>query len=221
MSKQIYDQGAQSRAAHAAYHFSEIYPARMLAGIPKQGVVMDIGTGVGRDAVAMHERANGRLLVIGIDPDENNYRKAVETYPHKDIVLCRAWDEVAKVKRNRQIAYLIGEVQDLPEPPPKLKAEFINCSAVLMFPPPEERPAFMDGLHRLARPYRDVFVRFRTGSLKDGMTKIDLRTFFNQSRMAGFAVEQLGDFPDPPPSSRDFKWHDYLLTAVAKPKINS
>lgn len=217
MSEKIYDQGAQSREMHARYNFRELYPPRMLAGIPRQGVVMDIGTGVGRDAVAMHDQAKGRLLVIGIDPDESNYRKAVETYPHKDFVLCREWADVAKVKRNRQIAYLVAEIQNIPEPPPKLKADFINCSAVLMFPPPEEHQTFIEGLHRLAKPYRDVFVRFRTDMLKDGMARIDLQTFFNQSRMAGFALEKLAEFPDPPPSCRDFRWHDYLLTATIRP----
>jgi SAM-dependent methyltransferase len=188
----------------------------MLAAIPRSGVVMDIGTGVGRDAVAMHDRANGQLLVVGIEPDESAYETACATYPHKNIVLCRDWDAVAGLKRNRQIAYLVGEVQNLPEPPPNLRADFINCSAVLMFPPPEEHQAFMNGLHRLSRPYRDVFLRFRTEGLREGMTKIDRRVFFNQARMAGFAVDQMFDFPDPPPSSRPFSWHDYMLTSITK-----
>jgi len=217
MTQKVYDKGSQSREAHAQYNFREIYPGRMLAGIPKQGVVMDIGTGVGRDAVAMHDRANGRLLVVGIDPDEANYHKAVETYPHKDIVLCRDWNDVAKVKRNRQIAYLVAEVQDIPEPPSKLKADFVNCSAVLMFVPEPEQESFLQGLHRLVKPYRDVFLRFRTEMLKEGMTEINLRTLFNRCRMTGFFTDQLPDFPDPPPSSRDFKWHDRLLTAFLKP----
>lgn len=210
----IYDKGAQPRELHARYNFAAIYPARMLAGIPRQGVVMDIGTGVGRDAVAMHDRAKGRLLVVGIDPDEANYRKAVETYPHKDIVLCRDWNDVAGVKRNRQIAYLTGEVQALPEPPPRLRADFINCSAVLMFVPQEQQLAFLQGLHRLSKPYCNVFLRFRTEGLKEGMTPINLRRLYNECRMAGFFIDKMPDFPDPPPSSRDFSWHDHLLTAV-------
>ncbi len=221
MTKKVYDKGAQSREAHAQYSFEQIYPARMLAGIPKQGVVMDIGTGVGRDAVALHDRANGRLLVIGIDPDEANYHKAVETYPDKDIVLCREWADVAKVKRNRQIAYLVAEVQELDEPPSKLKADFINCSAVLMFIPEEEQELFLSKLHDMVKPYRDVFLRFRTEELKDGMTQIDMRRLFNRCQMTSFFVDVMPRFADPPPSARDFDWHDHLLTAtnpVPKPE---
>ncbi len=214
-----FDQGAQSREVHAAYNFSEIYPAQMLAEIPKQGVVMDIGTGVGRDAVAMHDRVNGRLLVIGIDPDEANYHKAVETYPHKDIVLCREWADVAAVKRNRQIAYLVAEVQKLDAPPSKLKADFINCSAVMMFIPPEDQQSFMDHLHALVKPYRDVFFRYRTDMLKEGMSYLDEKIFLRRCYASAFAIRKLPDFQDPPPSSRDFKWHDYLLTTFCKPKI--
>ncbi|MDD3022080.1 MAG: class I SAM-dependent methyltransferase [Alphaproteobacteria bacterium] len=219
MNKKIFDQGSQSRAAHAAYNFGEIYPVQMLAEIPKQGVAMDIGTGVGRDAVAMHNRVNGRLLVVGIDPDESNYYKAVETYPQKDIVLCHDWAAVAAVKRNRQIAYLVAEVQKLEEPPSNLKADFINCSAVMMFIPRDEQQDFLHGLHSLAKPLRDVFLRYRTEMLKNGMTSINQRILFNQCYLAGFAMRKLPDFPDPPPSSRDFVWHDYLLTACCKPKF--
>lgn len=213
----IYDKGAQSREVHARYDFAQIYPARMLAGIPRQGVVMDIGTGVGRDAVAMHDRARGRLLVVGIDPDINNYYKAVEAYPHKEISLCRDWNDVAKVKRNRQIAYLVGEVQNIPEPPLQLRADFINCAAVVMFVPQNEHLAFLQGLHRLVKPYRDVFLRFRTEGLKEGMAAINLRALYNECRMAGFFIDKMPDFPDPPPGSRDFSWHDHLLTAVRRP----
>ncbi len=216
MTQKKYDGGAQSRKAHAQYRFEDIYPARMLASIPKQGIIMDIGTGVGRDAVAMHDRAKGNLLVIGIDPDEANYRKAVATYPDKDIVLCRDWNDVAHVKRNSQIAYLVGEVQKLPEPPSKLKADFINCSAVLMFLPLDEHDVFLKGLQRLTKPYSDIFLRFRTEMLKDSMTKTDPAHLSRQCLNAGFTIDVMPRFPDPPPSNRDFKWHDYLMTAIPK-----
>jgi SAM-dependent methyltransferase len=212
--QKIYDQGAQSRAVHAAYNFTQIYPHRMLSEIPKQGVVMDIGTGVGRDAVEMHDRANGRLLVIGIDPDEANYAAAVQTYPHKDIVLCRDWDDVAGVKRNRQIAYLVTEVQNITPPPARLRADFINCSAVLMFIPQDEQPDFMGKMHDLVKPYHNVFLRHRTDMLKDGMTKIDMKILYNDCYQASFAIDKLPDFPD---SKRDFSWHDHVLTAICKP----
>ncbi len=214
MTEKVYDKGAQSREAHARYRFEDIYPAIMPEWVA-HGVVMDIGAGVARDAVAMHERmrtgTRTKPLVIGIDPDEANYHKAVETYPHKDIVLCRDWNDVAGVKRHRQIAYLIGELQHLPGPPSKLRADFINCSAVLMFVPQDEQAAFVKALHNFVRRRGDVFLRFRTEMLKEGMTKVDMPTLIEQCRSAGFNIDKLPDFPDPPPSSRDFMWHDLLL----------
>ncbi len=210
-----YDSGALPRAIHARAKFDDIYAPDIQAMIPKQGVVMDIGTGVGRDAVAIHNRGGGRLLVIGIDPDEANYHEAVATYPDNEFVLCRTWDDVAKVQPGRQIAYLVREVQDLEEPPSKLKADFINCFAVLMFIPAEEQEIFLRKLHTLSQPARDTLMRYRTVKLKEGMVKIDETGFRQQAQAADFVLEDLPDVPDPPPFNRGFQWKQYRLTASA------
>lgn len=219
MPEKSYSAGALPPGDHAKIAFDAIYPPQFYSRIPKQGVFMDIGTGVGRDAVAVHARSKGRLLVIGIDPENTAYEQARTQYPDKDIVLCRDWDDVANIKRNRQIAYLVGDVQNLPEPPSKLKADFINCAAVLMFVPEDERNNFLQGLHRLSKPYHDIFLRWRTDELKGQMVAIDERQLVRELLDTGFFPDIKPDFPDPPPHSRDFYWHDAIITPTLKPEL--
>lgn len=213
MTRTVYDSGALPRSVHAQFRFDDFYPERIRSLMSRPGVVVDIGTGVGRDAVAIHTRAgrDGALRVIGLDPDEENFRQAVETYPDKGIVLCRDWDEVAGVDPVHQIAYLVRELQKADAPPDSLRADFINCSAVLMFVSPDEHKACLDSLKNMLEPDGHVFLRFRTEMLKDGMHRIDPETLRGQCRDAGFDIETLPRFADPPPTRRDFKWHDWLL----------
>lgn len=215
MTQKSFSDGALPLSDHAKADFDLLYSAHFYDRIPKQGVFMDIGTGIARDAVEIHNRRNGRLLVVGIEPDESAYEQACAQYPDKDIVLCRDWDDVSGIKRNRQIAYLVGEVQNLPEPPPKLKADFVNCSAVVMFVPENERMDFLRGLHDLSKPYTDIFLRWRTEQLKGQMVHIDERRLVNELLRSDFFVDIKPGFWDGPPHYRDFQWHDTIITPTA------
>ncbi len=219
-SDKTYSDGALPLSAHAKAAFDQIYSAQFYSRIPKQGVFMDIGTGIGRDAVAVHNRTKGRLLVVGIEPEAGSYEQACAQYPDKDFVLCQNWDDVGKVKRNRQIAYLAASVQDLSAPPTKLQADFINCSAVLMFVAENERGAFLKGLHRLSKPYHDIFLRWRTDMLKGQMVKVEERDLFRQLVNNGFFLDKKPDFPDGAPLYRDFKWHDTIITPTNSAKVH-
>jgi hypothetical protein len=214
--QRTYSKGALPLSAHAKASFDAIYPPQFYNRIPKQGVFMDIGTGIGRDAIAVHNRSKGRLLVIGIEPEEGSYEQACAQYPDKDIVLCHNWDDVGKVKRNRQIAYLAANIQDLETPPPKLKADFINCSAVLMFVPEQEQDQFLQSLHRLSKPYRDIFLRWRTDMLKGQMIKVEERDLVRKLINHSFFPDVKPDFPDGAPLYRDFSWHDMIITPTQK-----
>lgn len=219
MAEQKYSKGSLGLSDHAKAAFEDIYSGQFYARIPKQGVFMDIGTGIGRDAVAIHNRSKGRLLVIGVEPEDGSFEQACAQYLDKDFVLCHDWDDVGEVKRNRQIAYLARSVQDLPEPPPKLKADFINCAAVLMFVPENEREAFLQGLHRLSKPYHDIFLRWRTDGLRGQMVNVEERNLMRELVNNHFFPDRKSDFPDGPPLYRDFKWHDAIITPTKKPEV--
>lgn len=216
MAGQQYSKGALDLSDHAKAAFEQIYSGHFYARLPKQGVFMDIGTGIGRDAVAVHSRSKGRLLVVGIEPEDGSFEKACAQYPDKDFVLCHNWNDVGKVKRNRQIAYLARAVQDLPEPPPKLQADFINCSAVLMFVPEDKREDFLQGLHRLSKPYKDIFLRWRTDALRGQMVKVEERQLIRELLNNNFFPDKKPDFHDGPPFYRDFSWHDAIITPTTK-----
>lgn len=207
-----HSRGALSSQDHAHIDPRKIYQD-ILHLVPREGLLYDIGSGVGRDAVFMRQHGNSNTNVIAIDPDPERFYDAEKIYP-ASFSLIDSWNEMEKTHQAGKIPYVIGKLQNVstifndksvPQP-----GDFVLCNAVLMFVPSQEEQNFMNGLARLTKTGKQAVLRYRTEGLKNGMREINLRGFEKHVARAGFEIEQTKSVPDP--RNRPFHWHQFILT---------
>lgn len=183
-------------------------------------VIIDFGGGIGRDALAFHDRAGGQAHVVSIDPDPAMLAKAQTQYPGRfDVVV----NDDTGLRSDNRPKYLQDSLPDLPlfnKIAPDLKADFALCNAVLMFIKPEEREASLAAMAEHLQPGGHLVIRFRTVDLKEGMHPISEAEIDAVSAKVAFAkaltVETLPPAADPSnrhaPNGDPYLWHQRVFT---------
>lgn len=207
-----HSKGAMGSEKHAGLDGKEFYQD-ILHLIPPEGLLYDIGSGVGRDAVLMKDLGRGKPDVIAIDPDPDRFADAEKTYPGR-FRLIESWYDANAIHRQQKIPYVVQELQNISEgfndnSEPQT-GDFVLCNAVLMFVPENAQQDFLNGLAQLTGHEKQAVVRYRTEGLKDGMRTIDYAQFEKQAAKAGFESQKTASIPDI--AGRPFSWHQYILT---------
>jgi hypothetical protein len=209
-----YGGGALGSHEHAQVRFEDFY-SDILHLIPAQGVIIDVGGGAGRDALAMHKLAGGKATVFSIDPDPKRFTDSTTLYPEK-FSLAKSWNDVQQTDTRERTIF----IQDKIPPLEKfnrisggLRANFTLCSAVMMFIPETQHEDALACLRRITRADGITVLRYRTENLTSGMAKIDHEKLEIQCAMAGFFVERTPPIPDA--LGRNHHWHQLILHSLS------
>ena len=194
--------GSAPTALHASVDPLAFY-ADILPMVPVRpgSVILDIGGGIGRDALAFAARGQG-LEIYSVDPDPHMWTKAQEHYPDRFVRL-----EDGPILPITKPAFLedsLPWLDNLKRLKPDLKADFILCNAVMMFVKPEERQQAINTMAARLSQKGSLVIRFRTEDLKDGMHPISVAEIDRLCLRARFgqATRLFGTDPIPDPAGR-------------------
>ena len=165
----FYDREAEALAkAYDAIDFEKLH-GLLLPFLPKEGRVLDVGAGSGRDARALADRG---LEVVAVEPSRAMRREAARHPPSPKI----QW------KDDR-----LPELATIPEDP---SFSLILVSAVWMHLPPLTRDEALKRLARLLLPEGHLYLTFRSVSDDPdrGMAPVSLPETIRCARQCGLSL---------------------------------
>lgn len=212
---------SQHKAIEALGFYHDILP---LVPTAPGSVILDFGTGIGRDALAFYDRSGGQAIVIAVDPDPAMKAASKTEYPGR--FLYAGEQDGPADPQDRRPLYIedsLPKLDALRGALPDLKADFALCNAVLMFVRPEDRETSLAAMAERLGPKGSLVLRFRTVDLKPGMHPITqagidravnaVATDYNlTARKTKPAADPLGRFA---PNGKPYFWHQRILTRKA------
>lgn len=205
-----HSKGSLNSNQHAEIDVDEYY-ADIDHMMPRNGVVLDIGGGAGRDAVRAKRVMKGLPYVINTDPDPARAADATALYGDMIEIADTAakFDDIARRGKIPHIVCGIDTLSEFNRVAKGVEGNFVLCNAVFMFIPLEKHQDSLSNLFKVTATAGHCAVRYRTENLKDGMVEIDHATFDDQCRKAGFEVNRTEPLADP--AGRDHVWHQIIL----------
>ena len=169
----------------------------------KNGKILDIGCGSGRDAFYFAEKG---YKVIGIEPAEKLLEKAKENHEHKNIT------------------YINDKLPELENVKSKSKFDYILMSAVWMHIPSEQRKEAMNKLTSLLKPKGKMFISLRFGSFNDDRQEIPVSKEEIDNLvedLKGFDCHELKSDSEKDQLNRnEVSWKTVVIKNKNKPKLS-